>query len=98
MGNVSSQRDKAKCFDIVANGDVKKLLKIIRKHPEYCDLKSGLHGEGMSLLILASFLDHPGKVEMLLREGAHPDQPCAVSRIRLSIEVEFHIFCSISTV
>ena len=83
MGNVSAQRDKAKCFDIVANGDVKKLLKIIKKHPEYCDLKSGQHGEGMSLLILASFVDHPAKVEMLLKEGAHADQPCAVSGIRL---------------
>lgn len=78
MGNVSSKRDKKKCFDIVANGDVKKLEKIIRKHPHYCDLRNGSHGDGMSLLILASFLDHPAKVDLLLKEGAQPDQPCAV--------------------
>ena len=84
MGNTLSMKDpKKKCFDIIANGDIKKLEKIIRKHPDYCDLRSGSQGDGMSLLILASFLDHPEKVDLLLKKGAHPDQPCAV-RMTLS--------------
>ena len=86
MGNTLSMKDpKKKCFDIIANGDIKKLEKIIRKHPDYCDLRSGSHGDGMSLLILASFLDHPEKVDLLLKKGAHPDQPCGV-RMRRSVD------------
>ena len=89
MGNTLSLKDpKKKCFDIIANGDIKKLEKIIRKHPDYCDLRSGSHGDGMSLLILASFLDHPEKVDLLLKKGAHPDQPCGV-RMRRSVDYYF---------
>lgn len=89
MGNTLSMKDpKKKCFDIIANGDIKKLEKIIRKHPDYCDLRSGSQGDGMSLLILASFLDHPEKVDLLLKKGAHPDQPCAV---RMTLSWDFFV-------
>jgi hypothetical protein len=68
--------EKARCFDIIENGVVAKLEKILKKKPKLCNLKKGSHNEGMSLLILASFLDHPDKVNLLLAKGANPDLSC----------------------
>ena len=81
MGNVSSSWAKRKCFDLVEDGSVLKLEWMLQKRPKFCDARNGTRSEGMSLLILASFLDHPEKVEMLLRRGADPEKPCGVGSL-----------------
>ena len=78
MGNVSSSWAKRKCFDLVEDGDVRKLEGMLQKRPKFCNARNGTRNDGMSLLILASFLDRPDKVEMLLQRGADPEKPCGV--------------------
>ena len=78
MGNVSSSWAKRKCFNLVEDGDVSKLEGMLQKRPKFCNARNGSNSDGMSLLILASFLDRPDKVEMLLQRGADPEKPCGV--------------------
>ena len=74
MGNVSARWAKKKCFDLIPNGDIVKLEKMLQKRPQFCNARNGPKDDGMSLLILASFLDEPEKVDLLLNKGANPER------------------------
>lgn len=78
MGNVQDKWLKKRCFETIPDGDVLMLERMLKKRPQFCDARNGSKSDGMSLLILASFLDQPAKVELLLHSGANPDKPCAV--------------------
>jgi hypothetical protein len=79
VGNVSARWAKRRCFDLIPDGDVVKLDRMLQKRPQFCDARNGTKDDGMSLLILASFLDQPEKVDLLLNKGANPEKPCGVS-------------------
>lgn len=78
MGNVQDKWLKKRCFETIADGDVNMLERMLRKRPQFCNARKGKRNDGMSLLVLASFLDQPDKVKLLLQSGASPDKQCAV--------------------
>ena len=79
VGNVSARWAKKRCFELIPDGDVVKLDRMLQKRPQFCDARNGTKDDGMSLLILASFLDQTEKVDLLLNKGANPEKPCGVS-------------------